>query len=112
LLVSLFLKEIKTFDTSTLSVTFKAICTLSPTTTRFELNLSVDISITGASESTFDSSFLTGITSVFVSLQFLHLYVLIPVSLLVDSLVTVPLSHSCSFLEIDVISLFESQRVQ
>ena len=99
-------------STPTLSWIFIEIFTVSPFVADVVLNLMLLTSITGASESTFDSSFLTGIISVFVSLQFLHLYVLIPVSLLVASLVTIPLSHSCSFLEIDVTSFLESQRVQ
>ena len=114
--ISFFVSKFSTFIdellTPTLSVILTENVTVSPFVAVFVLNIALVASITGASESTFDSSLLTGITSVFVSLQFLHLKVLIPVSLLVDSLVTVPLSHSCSFLEIDVISFLESQRVQ
>ena len=94
--ISFFVSKFSTFIdellTPTLSVILTENVTVSPFVTDFVLNLALLTSITGDSESTLKSSFLIGITSVFVVLQSLQVYVLIPVSVLVASFVITPSS--------------------
>ena len=90
--VSKFSTYINELLTLTLSVILTENVTVSPFVAVFVLNIALVASITGDSESTFDSSLLTGITSVFVLLQSLQVYVLIPVSVFVASLVITPSS--------------------